>query len=111
MLAEQGLDVDALHRHSAALQERFLDRVDGGDAGPLALAELTLAGRGPGRPARELPPLPPGRRARLQARLAAARVITDARVDRLRFGFGLYHRAEDVDALVGRLAELGAAGD
>ena len=51
MLAEQGLDVDALHRHSAALQERFLDRVDGGDAGPLALAELTLAGarsRAPG---------------------------------------------------------------
>ena len=43
--------------------------------------------------------------------LAAARVITDARVDRLRFGFGLYHRAEDVEALVGRLAELGAAGD
>ena len=112
MLAEQGLDVDALHRHSVALQERFLERIDAGDAGPLAVGELT-----PGRSE-----LPGARRGNfltfrrgdardLQARLAAARVITDARIDRLRFGFGLYHRAEDVDGLVERLAELGPASD
>lgn len=112
MLAEQGLDVDALHRHSVALQERFLERIDAGDAGPLAVGELT-----PGRSE-----LPGARRGNfltfrrgdardLQARLTAARVITDARIDRLRFGFGLYHRAEDVDGLVERLAELGPASD
>jgi selenocysteine lyase/cysteine desulfurase len=41
-----------------------------------------------------------------QARLEAARIITDRRGTRLRFGFGLYHRAADVDALLDRMAAL-----
>jgi selenocysteine lyase/cysteine desulfurase len=32
-------------------------------------------------------------------------VITDARADRLRFGFGLYHVEADVDRVVERLAQ------
>jgi len=41
-----------------------------------------------------------------QERLEAARIITDRRGTRLRLGFGLYHRAADVDALLERLAGL-----
>ena len=41
------------------------------------------------------------------ARLREARVITDAREDRLRFGFGVYQDAADVDALLGRLSAAG----
>ncbi len=43
---------------------------------------------------------------RLQAKLEAARIITDRRGNRLRFGFSLDHRAADVDALLERLAAL-----
>ena len=39
----------------------------------------------------------------LQRRLLAAKVITDARASRLRFGFGLYHDEDDVAALCRRL--------
>lgn len=110
LLEREGLDIAALHAHSEALQARFLERVAEGAAGALAIDELT-----PG------PDEVPGARRgnfltfrrddarELQARLAEARVITDARADRLRFGFGLYHRAEDVDALAERLAGLGGA--
>lgn len=41
-----------------------------------------------------------------QARLAAARVITDRRGTRLRFGFGLYQTVEEVDALLARIRTL-----
>ncbi len=45
-----------------------------------------------------------------QARLEAARIITDRRGTRLRFGFGLYQTTEEVDALLARLAALAAKG-
>mgnify|MGYP003835952221 CR=1 FL=1 len=41
----------------------------------------------------------------IHARLMAANVITDHRRDRLRFGFGLYHDAGDVDTYVDRVAD------
>jgi selenocysteine lyase/cysteine desulfurase len=41
-----------------------------------------------------------------QARLAAAGVVTDRRATRLRFGFGLYQTAAEVDALLARLRDL-----
>lgn len=41
-----------------------------------------------------------------QARLAAARIITDRRGTRLRFGFGLYQTGEEVDALLARIRHL-----
>ncbi len=108
LLEREGLSIAKIHAHVEALQARFVARLERGDAGPLQAAELTPdpaahVGRRRGhfltfrRPdARDL-----------QRRLLAARVITDARADRLRFGFGLYHRTEDVDRLVDRLATLG----
>ena len=108
LLGAEGVTVADIHEHVAGLQERFLDRVGAGDAGPLDLSELV-----PGR--QEVPGARRGhfltfRRgdARdLQRRLLEARVITDARDDRLRFGFGLYQVEADVDRLVERLAALG----
>ncbi len=45
------------------------------------------------------------------ARMKEAHIVTDARGDRLRFGFGLYHDSQDIDALVERVVRvLGAGG-
>jgi selenocysteine lyase/cysteine desulfurase len=41
-----------------------------------------------------------------QARLAAAGIVTDRRATRLRFGFGIYQTAEEVDALLARIRGL-----
>ena len=107
LLDRHHISVADIHAHVGALQARFLDRLEAGEAGPLAAAELT-----PGR--RELAGARRGhfltlRRADardLQRRLLEARVVTDARADRLRFGFGLYHVEADVDRLIAQLAGL-----
>ena len=108
LLEARGISIAAVHAHVEALQRRFLDLLEQGAGGPLSVADLT-----PGRD--EVPGARRGhfltlRRAdarQLQQRLLEARVITDARADRLRFGFGLYHVEADVDRLVARLAALG----
>ena len=104
-LDEAGVSAAAIHAHAHALQARFV-------AG--------LAGTGL-EPSRLVVPLEETRRGNFlafdledaeawQARLAAARIVTDRRGRRLRFGFGLYHRAEDVDALLDRLRALPRGG-
>jgi selenocysteine lyase/cysteine desulfurase len=40
----------------------------------------------------------------IQAQLMSANIITDHRRDRLRFGFGLYHDADDAESYVDRIA-------
>ena len=107
LLEEHRITIADIHAHVSALQDRFLDRVEAGHAGPLSIAELT-PGRGEVAGARRGHFLTLRRDdARdLQRRLLDARVITDARADRLRFGFGLYHVEADVDRLVERLAQL-----
>ena len=105
LLESEGLGIADLHDHSIGLQEHFLDHVAGRNAGSLTIEQL-VPGRGE---------LPGARRGNfltfrrddagaMQKRLAEARIVTDARDDRLRFGFGLYHRTEDVDRLAERLA-------
>ncbi|MEQ7874104.1 class V aminotransferase [Sphingomonas sp. ASV193] len=101
MLAREGLTTATISAHAAALQARLLDAIG---RTPLAAAEL-------------LNPLTGGPHARFLAfrdaraqgwceALAAAGVVTDVRGDVLRIGFGLYHDAGDVDALVAVLASL-----
>jgi selenocysteine lyase/cysteine desulfurase len=96
-----GVSVAMIHAHVARLQGRFLDTVARGQAGTLRLDDL-------------LPPPSFTRRGHfltfrrpdagdLHDRLRARGVITDVRGDRLRFGFGLYLRDEDVDELAVRL--------
>ncbi len=33
-------------------------------------------------------------------------IVVDSRGDRLRFGFGLYHGMEDIEALIGKLTQI-----
>ncbi|WP_419191055.1 aminotransferase [Saltatorellus ferox] len=104
-LLEAGFDVASVHAHCEALQDRFLDAVAAGDAGDLRIDQLMPA-RETGESRRRRGRFLTFRRADAQERqqaLLAKRVITDARGDRLRFGFGLYHTAADVDRLTERL--------
>jgi selenocysteine lyase/cysteine desulfurase len=105
-LAELGVTVGAIHGHVHALQRAFVDR----------LAARPLAGLDP----RQLvvPLAEPSRghfltfrtpeAGALHQRLLDAGVVTDYRGDRLRFGFGLYHDAQDIDRLCERLARVPA---
>jgi selenocysteine lyase/cysteine desulfurase len=100
--AEVGATPAAIHAHAVALQQRFV-------AG--------LAGTGLD-PDRLVVPLSEPRRGNFltfalpdaeawQARLAAAGIVTDRRGERLRFGFGIYQTAAEVDSLLDRLRRLG----
>lgn len=98
----RGLSTAMVRDHAHALQARFV-------AG--------LAGTGLD-PARLVVPLAETRRGNFltfalpdaeawSARLAALDVVADRRADRLRFGFGLYHTAAEVEALLARLRDAG----
>jgi selenocysteine lyase/cysteine desulfurase len=97
MLSENGLDTARINAHVAALQTRFI----AADALP-GLVLLTPPGG-----------LAPTRflayrgadATRIHAALDARDVITDVRGDVLRIGFGLYHDAADVDALLARIRD------
>jgi kynureninase len=101
-LEEGGFTIPVIHAHCEALHERFLDAVAAGKAGDLQVEQL-MPGRGTGRRRGHFLTFRRDDAQERQKALAAKRIITDARGDRLRFGFGLYHTAADVDRLVARL--------
>ncbi|MEO7744125.1 MAG: aminotransferase class V-fold PLP-dependent enzyme [Usitatibacter sp.] len=100
-LASTGTTIDMVHRHSAALQKHFLD----------GLARIGLAALSP---AMLMPPMEMARgnflsfetahAQEIHRRIAAANVVIDRREQRLRFGFGIYHDAAQVEDLLARLA-------
>ena len=101
-MAAIGLTVPAIHHHALALQERFLDGIRAE-----ALADF--------RAARLVTPMSTMRRGHfltfetpeapsMHKRLLEARIITDVRADRIRFGFGCYQTAEDIEAAVKSVA-------
>jgi selenocysteine lyase/cysteine desulfurase len=107
LLEELGLDTAGIHAHARALQDRFLTGLKARPSPALPLERLLL----------DPQKLPCGNfltfdlggeaaAAELHARLTAAGVATDYRGSRLRFGFGLYQEAADVDALLDRLTAL-----
>lgn len=96
-----GVTVAAIHAHAHALQAAFCAGLEGTGLDPARLAV----------------PLDDGRRGNFlafdlddaegwQARLADARVVTDRRGRRLRFGFGLYQTGEEVDEALRRIRGL-----
>ncbi len=104
MLEQEGLDVETLHQRSVGLQGLFLHLL--GESGPQGLGTAQLV---PGQEVETRGNFLTFRRddaAEFSKRLTDANVVTDARGDRLRFGFGLYQDPEDVEALVERLREL-----
>ena len=97
-LVSTGTSIAAIHAHARALQERFLDGLE-----RLRLAEMNLSHLVPGRAVTsrgnflifDIDGAEDAHR-----RLAAQHVGIDRRARRLRFGFGCYHSASDVDRLV-----------
>ena len=100
----EGLDVKEIHAHARALQERFLERLEG-----IGQRELSPARLVPDRSFRERGNFLTFRvpeAERVHRDLRKANVVTDHRGDRLRFGFGIYQDEGDVDQLVERVAEV-----
>ena len=95
------LTVEKSDAHARALQARFLKRLAEKSRGPfrteaLISTDLTRLGH-------FLTFRLPGAAAQSQCLSAEHGVLTDARGDRLRFGFGLYHDEADIDVLFSRL--------
>lgn len=93
-----GLTIPAIHHHALALQERFLEGVRA-----LSLADF--------RAARLVTPMATAQRghfltfetpeaASMHRRLMEARIVTDLRGDRIRFGFGCYQTTDDIQAAI-----------
>lgn len=101
-LSAQGLTVSAIHTHVTTLQRGFAMALDRFDLDGLRVSDLLV----------DLDQFSHGNfltyrsahAARLHDRLMAAEIITDVRADRLRFGFGIYHRAQDIPAMAARVA-------
>jgi kynureninase len=97
-----GLSVEAIHAHVLALQTRFLNAVDAAGIEPLRQARLVtpIATRERGHfLCYETPDA-----ASIHAQLAGARIVTDVRGARIRFGFGCYHTEEEIERAVAAMA-------
>lgn len=103
MLDREGLDTTKICAKLDPLRDETARRIASGEAGKLAEAEI-------------LQPTKQGPRARFlalkhpdavawRAKLLAADIVTDARDDILRIGFGLYHDEEDVPAFCAAAAK------
>ena len=100
-----GVTAAAIHAHARALQERFVAGLEGTGLDPGRLVVPLRERRRGNFLAFELEDAEAW-----QARLAAANIVTDRRGVRLRFGFGLYQTAEEVDRLLARLRAIADGG-
>lgn len=100
-LAGLGLGAAEIHSHVQALQARFVTGLGGTGLDP---ARLVIPVSDPARGNFLTFDLPDAEA--WSARLDAAGIVTDRRGSRLRFGFGLYHTAAEVDALLARLSSI-----
>lgn len=105
MLADTGLDTATVADHARTLMRLFQDAVEDGRAGPLSQAVLLNPLAGDGARARFLALRQP-EAARWREQLLAGDIVTDVRDDVIRFGFGLYQDAEDVEHLIAACARL-----
>ena len=99
MLDEADLTTAAVSAHARTLMARFQAAAAAGEAGRLKTAELINPLTGDMGRARFLA-FRHDDAASWRARLLAAGVITDVRDDVIRFGFGLYQDASDVERLI-----------
>jgi selenocysteine lyase/cysteine desulfurase len=100
----EGVTVADIHAHVGMLQQRFLDGIAAGPAGPVDVGNL-MPSRGIPDRGHFLTFRHPGVQGVFDL-LLRDNVITDVRGDRLRFGFGLYHDPDDVDHLLDRLRSI-----
>lgn len=99
MLSQAGLTTEDVAEHGRALALQFQAAVGAGEAGVFGEAEILNPVVGDGTRARFLALRHPNAQAWRGALLAAG-VVTDVRDDVIRFGFGLYQDAADVDRLI-----------
>ncbi|WP_395944298.1 class V aminotransferase [Brevundimonas sp.] len=99
MLADQGLSTADVADYGRTLAILFEAAVRSGSAGVLAEVEILNPVEGDGPRARFLALRHRDAQA-WRTKLLAAGVVTDVRDDVIRFGFGLYQDAEDVDRLI-----------
>ncbi|MEZ6022178.1 MAG: aminotransferase class V-fold PLP-dependent enzyme [Hyphomonadaceae bacterium] len=104
MLAREELDTATVTAHCDALRETMAGKIAAGDAGALRDAEV-LKPNTDGPNARFLALRHPQATA-WKAKLFDANIITDARDDVLRIGFGLYQDAANVDAFCSGVKSL-----
>lgn len=104
VLNQESLTTTEITAHCAALRERMTALIESGRAGHLRDAEV-LRPNAAGPEARFLA-LRHADAVAWKARLMAANIITDARDDVLRIGFGLYQDEADVDAFCESVAHV-----
>ena len=105
MLDEAGLTTADVAAHSRGLAERFQTAAQAGQAGRLDRAELINPVVSDAPRARFLAFRHPDAQT-WRKRLLDAHVVTDVRDDVIRFGFGLYQDAADVDRLIAVCARV-----
>lgn len=104
LLAREDMTVERIHAHVRELQERLLGGLERRPVPAVPVSTLVTP-RSLERQGHFLT-FRLAQAPALARRLEARNVVVDVRGDRLRFGFGLYHEAEDVDRLVEHLAAL-----
>jgi kynureninase len=98
-----GLTVAAIHAHVLELQDLFRAEIARAGVRPMCEARLvTPVARGTARGHFLTYETPSAQT--IHDRLARADIITDVRGERIRFGFGCYHTAEEIEAAAGAIA-------
>jgi selenocysteine lyase/cysteine desulfurase len=103
MLAEEGLNTEMISMRATNMRERMIARIEAGAAGALRHAEV-LRPNAQGPQARFIS-LRHQNATHWKAALVESDVITDARDDVLRIGFGLYHDEADIEAFCAAAAK------
>jgi selenocysteine lyase/cysteine desulfurase len=102
LYAERGVDAFAIRDHVVALMERFLEKLDTMQPELMRVGTLVPP---IGVPRGNFVAFEPERATEVEWRLLARRILVDRRGNRVRFGFGVYHDAEFIDKLIGRMQE------
>jgi selenocysteine lyase/cysteine desulfurase len=97
------LTVDAIHAHVMALQNIFLDEIKSRGVKPLCDARLVTP-VGPAIERGHFLAFETAAAAAIHEQLARANIVTDRRGERIRFGFGCYHTADDIAQAVHAVA-------
>jgi selenocysteine lyase/cysteine desulfurase len=104
LLAKLRLDIAEIHRHSHRLQASFARELAATHSPLLQPGQLIVPIQN--RDRGNFLTFRSANAGDLHKRLLAADIVTDYRGDRLRFGFGIYHDAEDIDRLMDALRRV-----
>ncbi len=104
LLSKLRLDIAEIHRHAHRLQASFARELAAMNSPLLNPGHLAVPIEN--RDRGNFLTFRSDNAGDLHKRLLAADIVTDHRGDRLRFGFGIYHDAEDVDRLMDALRRV-----